>query len=294
VRITLCGSRAAVSPRTGDSETYASTVDNLEEELDGLYGLEPESFVTERDRLVRDLRAAGERETAEQVKQLRKPTVAAWTINQLARQERRDIDLLLDAGHRLREAHEQVLAGEDPGRLTEARRAERDALNALHKAARRILADTGRSEATLTRVIETLQAAAVSVEGRELLARGRLTGELEATGFDLLAPLAGEAPAKRTRRRRKPAPARGERSARRLELDRMRLEDAQRELRDARDTAKALEKKLRAAEQAAGKARKELSRAEEDVQAHKAELREARTAVNRAEKQVNEAQRKVG
>jgi hypothetical protein len=265
-------------------------MENLEEALDRLYGLGPESFVAERDALVRELRTAGERETAEQVKQLRKPTLAAWTINQLARQERRDVDLLLDAGHRLREAQERVLAGEDPGRLTEARRAERDALGALHKAARRILAATGRGEAALTQITATLQAAAISTEGRELLARGRLTGELEATGFDLLAPLGGETSKKRTRQRRKPAAA-GDK--RRAEVDRMRLDDARRELREARETVKATEKALRGAEQSAAKARSELAAAEEDVQARKTALREARTALKRAEKQAQEAERKA-
>jgi hypothetical protein len=265
-------------------------VENLEKELDRLYGLEPEAFIGERDRLVRELRAAGERETAEQVKQLRKPTVAAWTINQLTRQDRRDVDLLLDAGHRLREAHERVLAGEDPGRLTEAQRAQRDALAALHKAARGILARTGRGEAALTQITATLQAAAVSAEGRELLARGRLTGELEATGFDLLAPLSGKTPRKPTRQRRRPS-ARDDRSARQAELERMRLEDARRELREARETVKATEKALRAAEQSAAKARKELAGAEEGVQARKAALRQARDALRRAEKQAHEAER---
>ena len=264
-------------------------MENLEGELDRLYGLEPEAFIGERDRLVRELRDAGERETAEQVKQLRKPTVGAWTINQLARQERRDVDLLLDAGHRLREAHERVLAGEDPGRLAEAQRAQRDALAALHKAARRILAETGRSEAALTQVTATLQAAAVSTEGRELLARGRLTGELEATGFDVLAAPTGETAKKRTRPRRKPS-TRDERRARQAELERMRLED---ELREAREAVKATEKALRAAEQTAAKARKELAGAEEDVQARKTALREARTALRRAEKQAQNAERKA-
>ena len=36
-------------------------------------------------------------------------TVAAWVLNRLARQHRRDVDLLLDAGHRLREAQAGAL-----------------------------------------------------------------------------------------------------------------------------------------------------------------------------------------
>jgi hypothetical protein len=39
-------------------------VDNLDEQLDHLYSLEPATFVAERDRLVRELRDEGKREEA--------------------------------------------------------------------------------------------------------------------------------------------------------------------------------------------------------------------------------------
>jgi hypothetical protein len=136
---------------------------DLETELDQLYALDPGEFVAERDRLARELRDGGRREEAEQVKSLRKPTVSAATINQLSRRERREIDLLLDAGHRLREAQRRSLAGEDPGSLEEARKIEREALGKLRRAAKGILAESGReSSTTLDRVMSTLQAAAVS------------------------------------------------------------------------------------------------------------------------------------
>jgi hypothetical protein len=233
-------------------------VADLESELDRLYALDPGEFVAERDRLARELRDSGEREEAEQVKGLRKPTVSAATINQLARQERREVDLLLDAGHRLREAQQRLLAGEEPGSLDEARRNEREALRNLRKASLRILNEAGRaSETTLSKVMATLQAAAVSDEGRELLARGRLTGDLEAPGFDLLAPMAPGAP-KRTRKP-KPPPARKPRP------DRRKLERARAKRREAQEAAKAADENLRAAERDANKARRELERAEKQL-----------------------------
>lgn len=261
--------------------------DTLENELDRLYGLDPAGFVAERDRLAGKLRAGDRREEAEQVKALRKPTVPAWTINQLARQERREIDLLLDAGHRLREAQEGVLAGKDRKSLDEARHTEREALARLREAAGRILADAGRgSETALNRVMQTLQAAAVSAEGRELLARGRFTGDLEATGFELLAPLAqGErkrtAPAKKTARPREPKRGRQE--------VRERLEAARTQLREARSGARAAEKELREAEREAGKARRELARAEEQVEKRQAAVAQAQAAVEDADRQLREA-----
>src|SRR5436309_4028000 len=136
---------------------------NLESEIDRLYALDPGEFVAERDRVARELRDAGQREEAEQVKGLRKPTISAWAINQLARQERREVDLLLDAGHRLREAQQGLLAGEDRRSLDEARRNEREALAGLRAAARRSLAGEGRGSGTgLNRITGTLQAAALS------------------------------------------------------------------------------------------------------------------------------------
>src|SRR6184192_1630123 len=132
---------------------------NLESEIDRLYALDPGEFVAERDRVARELRDAGQREEAEQVKSLRKPTVSAAAINQLARRERREVDLLLDAGHRLREAQQKLLAGDDRKSLDEARRTEREALAGLREAARRILAEEGRvSETALNRIVGTLQA----------------------------------------------------------------------------------------------------------------------------------------
>src|SRR5204862_4296406 len=217
---------------TGFAETHTQTRANsipprmadLENELDRLYALDPGDFVAERNGLARKLRDAGQREEAEQVKSLRKPTLSGATINQLTRRERRDVDLLLDAGHRLREAQQRLLAGEDPGSLDEARRIEREALGKLRRAARAILAESGRaSGTTLDKVMATLQAAAVSDEGRELLALGRLTGDLEATGFDLLAPMAKAVP----KRKRKAAPPP------KPKPDRKRLERARAKVREA-------------------------------------------------------------
>jgi hypothetical protein len=240
------------------------------------------------------------------VKRLRKPTVSAWTINQLARQERREVDLLLDAGHRLREAQQGLLAGEDTGSLDEARGTQRAALAGLRKAAERILAEAGRgSETTVGRIMGTLQAAAVSAEGRELLARGRFTGDLEAAGFELLAPLAESTPSKRGRQggsqtkgaaQPKPAaPRRGSLAAqeRAREQHRKRVAEARQRLREARATAKAAEKDLRAAEQDAGKVRRELTQAEERVRKRKAAVATARTAVEQAETQLLEEEQKA-
>jgi hypothetical protein len=261
-------------------------VENLETELDRLYGLELGEFVAERDRLARELRGAGRREEAEQVKALRKPSLSAWTINRLAREERRNVDLLLDAGHRLRQAQHELLGGSETGSLDEARQTERRALAELRTAAQRILGEEGRGgDTTLNRVTTTLSVAAVSEEGRELLARGRLTGDLEATGFDLLTP----APQKG---RKAPRPAKRAASPERREADRKRLETAERQLDEAREAQKTAAKTLREAEEDAAEARRGLAAAEKRLTTAQRAAEKAGAAVDRAEKRLRDAESK--
>ncbi len=83
--------------RREHGKTVGVPVD-LEDELDRLYGVPLAEFVGERTRLATALRKEGRRAEAEQVKELRKPSVSVWTVNQLARRHRKDLDLLLDAG----------------------------------------------------------------------------------------------------------------------------------------------------------------------------------------------------
>ena len=121
----------------------------------------------------------------------KKPVVAAWVINQLARQNRKEVDLLLDAGHRLRQRQEQLIEHGDRKLFEAARKAEQTTLDRLTKAAREILKrKRGAAPAgVLKQVSETLRAAAVSEQGREVLARGRLIRPIAGEGFDAFSAL---------------------------------------------------------------------------------------------------------
>jgi hypothetical protein len=156
----------------------------LDDALDELYGAPLDEFVAERKRLAKKL----EGDEAKALATARKPTVAAWVLNQLARRERRDVDLLLDAGHRLRQSQAGLLRGEERRAFDEARVKETDALHRLRKAAERLLRDArGTAPAsTLAQVETALRTAAVTEEGRELLARGRFLEPPQAAGFDAL------------------------------------------------------------------------------------------------------------
>ncbi len=173
---------------------------NPDKQLDRLYSASLDEFVERRDELARSLRRDGERQAADEVKKLRKPTVPAWTVNQLARREKMRLRSLLAAGERLREAHEKLLGGGSPEGLHNARDDERRVIAELVRAARPLLTEAGHpaSEATLERVRQTLHAAAVDEGLGRRISEGRLEKEEEITGFGF-----GSVPsARRSERRR--------------------------------------------------------------------------------------------
>jgi hypothetical protein len=237
----------------------------LDEAIDELYGADLDAFTAERTRLARELRGSGSRDDALELQQLRKPTVAAWALNQLARRNRRDVDLLLDAGHRLREAQAEALRGGDRESFEHARSNEREALRRLNREAERLLREErgGASPAVLSQVDETLRAAAISEEGRERLARGRFTAPLVPEGFEALAGLVPEGSAAPRPREARPSAADEKRRLREAQKRVRELEaaarEAQRHAGQLREQAEAAEREAEAAREAAEAAREELA-----------------------------------
>jgi hypothetical protein len=204
----------------------------FDEALDELYGAPLEDFVAERKRLAKDIGGDEGKELAK----LRKPNVAAWTLNQLARRERRDVDLLLDAGYRMRQA------GVEKSAFEQARAKESEALRRLTKAAEALRV----SPQVIAKVNAALRAAAVTEQGRELLALGRFVDLPTASGFEAYEGLELPAPQKR-----KPTP----KAAARPRGDSPEVKEAKAALREA-------EKRLRAARLAADAAAAEVDAAE--------------------------------
>ena len=202
----------------------------LEDALDALYDATPDDFVAERKRLAKELKAAGHAEDAVQLTKVRKPTVAAWALNRLARDHRREVDLLLDSGHRMRTAQAGVLRGEAREAFEQAQRTERETIARLVRAARAAATKRRASSTVLEQISASLHAAAVSEVGREVLAAGRFTQPLSLEGFNALAGLAPP-PSKRAP---KPKPSR---STEELKEARAGLAEARKRLRDAERTA---------------------------------------------------------
>ena len=152
---------------------------------DELFGLAPEEFVAARDDLARRLKREGDAEAAARVKALRRPPLSAWAVNRLAREQGPALAPLLAAGERLRAATQAALAGVGAAELRAAAKAEREAVAGLVRAALELLGEAGHpaTDATRDRVAATLHAAAASPEAAELVRHGRLTADLDPSGF---------------------------------------------------------------------------------------------------------------
>jgi hypothetical protein len=258
----------------------------LDSEIDKLYGVPLDEFVADRDELAKRLRRDGDREAAERIKKLRKPSAGAWALNQAVRRRRKETDGLLAAGERLREAHEALLGGGDPAALREAMQEERALASGLADCAEAIASETGKSGPALReRVRSTLHAAAVDEEAREELAAGRFVREREAAG---LGPL-GAAPAlpAKGRTKRERAPAKGGKRARTAAGGGA----ATRERAAARTKEPSAAEREKAAER---ERRERVAEAERSVEDARATLDEAEAARSGAAAELQAAREAVG
>jgi hypothetical protein len=165
------------------------------DEADELYGLPDDEFTAARDALAKRLRGEKRRDEADEVKALRRPSVAAAAINRAVREH--GADELLAAGDALREAHEALLSGKgDAKAVREATAREREAVREFTLLA---LGD-GASASTEEKVRATLHAASVDDDVRDLLVAGRLERDAEA-GADPMAMLSSSAKAGGTKPR---------------------------------------------------------------------------------------------
>lgn len=150
---------------------------DLDEALDRLYAAPLDEFTATRNTLAKELGPDGAT-----LKALKKPNLAAWALNQLARKHSDELGELYQATDRVRLAQRRVLSGGKPSALREATDARGKIVQWLTKKAGSILTESGHSAApsTLAAVTSSLVAIAADEEGAELLRKGRLTRELHA------------------------------------------------------------------------------------------------------------------
>jgi hypothetical protein len=251
---------------------------------DELYGLPLEEFVPARDALAKELRAAGDREGAAEVKKLVKPSRAAWAVNQLARSHPDEIQALVDAGTALAGAQEELLAGADAAVLRQAAEAARALVDAL-------AAQAPVDGATRDKVRATLHAATVDADVRAEVASGRVLKERAASGFggiDALVAAAAAAPAKTTKAKAKGATAKAKgKAAAKAAPD----EPDPREVRRRRDALRRANEAEAEAESAVDGARRSLDQVEATVAARRRDLEEAESALAEARDRRERAER---
>lgn len=144
-----------------------------------LYGLDLDAFTAERNRRAKDLRA-DDRDLADAVAALPKPSAAAWLVDQLVRSEPDAVAAALALGGPLRAAQ----AAFDRDALRDLGAARREALSDLADAARRVSADRGRplGSSIADEVEQTLLAGIVDEAAGAAVRSGRLVRSLQTVG----------------------------------------------------------------------------------------------------------------
>ena len=240
-----------------------------------LFGLDPSDFVAAREKVARELKASGDKDEAKAVHALRRPSVSAWALNQVARHAPDAINDLLSAAEEARSAQDVVLAGGEGDVLRDALARRRGAMRAVVHRARDVVDASGRSGEGQEREIESaLNAIVDSPALTEALRQGELTDVRGADEDDDLssmfaAPTGGTEP-KHAKKATGEDRAAAKRIAAREAVERLEVE-----AREAAD-------RLTVAEQAADAADADLARAQDAARSAGQESTAARRAHDKA------------
>ncbi len=151
---------------------------DVPENAEPLFELKPEEFTAERDRIAKELRKSGDEEGASAVKSLKRPSVAAYALNLVARRHADLVKALLDADERLRTAASR-------GKMDEAKADRQKAISAITGRAAELLEGEDRPVTAQVRekLTESLLAVATDDETRERFKAGTLLKEATPSGF---------------------------------------------------------------------------------------------------------------
>ncbi|TNC17116.1 hypothetical protein FHE66_12125 [Georgenia sp. 311] len=161
-----------------------------------LYALLPAEFVTARNSRAAEVRRAGERALATRVKVLPKPSVPAWAVGLVAREEPDDLDTLGELGAELRVAQ----ASANPLELRALGKRRRQLAAALTRTAARLAEERGvplsaaaQEQVELTWQAVVIEPAAERAVRSLLLVRTLAPGDLGGVALDgaLAVPVEG-------------------------------------------------------------------------------------------------------
>jgi hypothetical protein len=267
-------------------------------EGDELYEADPADFVARRAALVKRLRADKQREAATRVAALRRPSPAAWAVNQLARRHRDDLEALVRLGEELRAAQDRALGGAGGEDLRRAARERRDAVAGLSGAAARLLAERGGGvDAHLPGVTATLDAASLDAGAGATVLGGRLSAALDPpSGFGGVAvepdrAQPSEAAATTATPEGGPEADLADRTA--AEATKQAVEAANRAVAEADRRSRDLAVAAREAAKVAGERRRLVEAAEAEVATRRHRLEEAERDLAAATAKADDAQQKA-
>lgn len=260
----------------------------LEERIDELFALPPDAFTVARDALVTELRAAGDRDGANRVKGLRKPTMAAWALNQLARRDASGLERLRQAGEELARAQRRVVSGLDPAALRTAQQRRWQVTAGLLAQALEVLREAGVPPDPHTDAVRGgLDAAALDAELGEAVAEGRLSRPPQApSGFAGLSGLTA-VPSETAEPEPDHAEAGADERLAEARLAEARLAEARQQRDAAASDLRATRREAAHAAQDAERVAKEVRRLERELSdardRERAAIERARSAAERAE-----------
>ena len=248
--------------------------DALEAELDRLFQLPAAEMVEARNALADQLKKAGDKAAAARIKALKRPAPTAWALNQIHFRDPALLDRARSCTERLRQL--QAQDGVQRDQLAAAVEAQRSAVQAVVDAAIRCCyAASVNAGPTLERkLLTTVQA---WLAGTSEAAPGRMTQEIEPSGFDAIAVVgriaaASSAPAPAPA----PPPAAAPAKVTKPAPDPRAIADAQKMIQERQEAAQRAQEsaaRLRAERDAA---QRELERAQALVRDTELELTRAR------------------
>jgi uncharacterized coiled-coil protein SlyX len=283
---------------------------DFEEAASQLYAAPAADFIATRNELAKQLKADGDQLGSTRLKALRKPTVAAWLANLVARERPDELDDLLALGDEFR----QATADLDGERLRELTPRRHQLLDQLTKTAKSLAEDSGQkiSADVSQKLRETLDAGLVDPAVGEEVREARISSALRHVGFGVVdesgepsnvTPLTDDRRKRAEERRAKTASQQEEGSAKdkaarekaereQEEREQAERDEAQRDLNDAVAAAGAADATVQDLDTQLAAAREAVEKAQDEVRRITGELDEARKTARAVQKESREARKR--
>ncbi len=154
---------------------------DLQAAVEELYELSPDEFTSRRTALVTAARRGGDRSLSSAIGKLRRPALAAWLVNGLARVHTTELEQLSTLARQIRHAHRTL----DGDRIRELSGERQLLLTSLTELARKDGGSDAKpiAETVLRQVRETLEAAIADEKAESAVLSGQLTSPLSYSGF---------------------------------------------------------------------------------------------------------------